>query len=662
MTDAAPRGPEPSDPTPRPELSLLELLALVGLVGVMAVATCSLALAHLGRHDGALAAALGGVVTVLVAAPLAVGRRRPAVRVEAVELVLAAGVAAACVVMFFPGQPYAYGDKDPGVYVSHGFAIAREGDVVIPDEVLDRVERVQMLTPGARFPGFWVEASAPEAVTPQFYHLYPALLATAIDLVGPAGAWNVNPLLATLSVLVLVLAARRAAGTLAAGLTAALLVTSMMQVWQARYTTTEILAQLLLSGALLGLVLAIKTRWVGGGLVAGLAIGTGFLARPDGILYVLMAVVALGAVIALRRFDDRAAWFAVGLGMSMPYALWNAYHLRADYTTANTVPRLSVVAAATTAVLVGAVLARRFPWPTALSRTVQRRVGLVVVLLSAAVLLLAWERERLLGQDYTYFAQERIRSFNDQNLVWLGFFITVPGLLALVGGLAVLLLRRWDPASLMLVVPGLALLPLYLWDAKISPRLMWWVRRFVPGVLPAVLIVIALFLAWAICQRRWALRIAGGALAMWLVTTYALQSRPLRTHRELGGSYSVGEEVASSADGEPALILFAYPTTGIFDPGRNFPGPVWFIHDQSTSLLPPEPTMEDVERYAEAFADRRVLVVTPGTPLPGSLDPSRFDLVNTYQTAMPIWEESKTERPDQPTAVNVDVDVYELTS
>ena len=73
------------------------------------------------------------------------------------------------------------GDKDPGVYVEHAMAIRAPAAThcLIPPQ--DGFRFVEQATLGARFPGIWQSGSDPSVVViPQFYHLWPALLATAI--------------------------------------------------------------------------------------------------------------------------------------------------------------------------------------------------------------------------------------------------------------------------------------------------------------------------------------------------------------------------------------------------------------------------------------------------------------------------------------------------
>ncbi len=663
MTSPALEEP-PGGPPHDDEVGVLEVAALLTILMVAATATWSLALAHLGAHEGWLACALGLATTAVASAPALARRHRPRVRWDRTELLLGAATVVAALVMFLPGDPYAYGDKDPGVYVSHAFAIAREGDVVIPDRVLERIDDPQLFHDGARYPGFWIEPEAPTSVTPQFFHLYPATAATAIDLMGPSGAWTLNPLLAALATLAVVLAVRRAAGTLPAALTGALLVLSMPQVWQAKYTSTEILSQLLLTGAVFGAVVSLRTRWVGGAALAGAAIGTGFLARPDGVLYVLLGVALACALFALRWWDERGRWFLLGLLVTIPYAVWNAFGLREGYTLGNTVPRLGVLAAAVAGMGVAAVAIRRLRPARAaafVAPRTQRWAGPALAVAAGAILLLSWFRKELFGIDYTHFGTRRIRSYDERNLVWLSYFFGITGLIAMWAGVCVVLLRRWRAALFLLVGPGLVLLPLYLYEAKISPRLMWWVRRFIPGIVPSMVVLIALFLAWAIHQRRWTIRIAGAGLGALLVVQSVQQSWPLRAHRELGGSYDFGKELAATAPGpEEGVLLFAWPGASLFDATRNLPGPVWFIHDRTTALLPEEPTIRDVTTYAEAFEGEPIFVLTSLPTLPDGLDESRFRRTGSHRALLSVWEESVSERPDDAVIVDSTVVVWEF--
>jgi hypothetical protein len=670
-----------------PQLTLGEAGGLVFAVAVAMVATASLALAEVGRHDGWLALGLGLAATGLLAAVMWLSGPRPVVRVDRVEigLVAVAGVAAAF--FFLPGFPYASVDKDPGVYVAHAFAIAREGDVSIPDEVLarDLNPRIEL---GTRYPGLWLDHSDPDVVTPQFYHLYPATLATANDLVGSSGVFNTSPVLAVVSVCLLAMAARRAAGTAVAVVFAALLITSMMQVWQAKYPSTEILAQFLLAGALLGGVLAVDRRWAGGALAAGVLLSVGFLARPDGFLYIVLAATVVGMAIALDRFDRRSVLLGVGLALPFPYAAWNAYELRTEYSSVNSVPSLTVLLSVCgLLLLVGLavrcllVLADRWrrervrrsdpeggtrqtPSDIDLPELLRRwrqPLGVLVSVVLGLTLLALWHREDLLGTDYVYshFRERTIRSLDELNIKWLSWFVTLRGLVVVWLGLVVVAVTKTKASLYLLLLPGVVLIPVYLWDARISMRLMWWVRRYVPAVLPALMLLMALAIAWALLHRVRALRVVGAVVAAALVVEFSSQSLPLRDHQEMAGSWEAAEAISDVAGDQQGIFLFTTETT-IVDPMRNAPGAVWFIFDQVTSRLHADDDIDEIERYGDAFPGQPVFLVTHDD-LPPGLPADRFTEAGTVAHQLTMWEESTSERPDEAFVFRGELVLWRLT-
>jgi Dolichyl-phosphate-mannose-protein mannosyltransferase len=650
-----------------------EVVGLLATVAVTCVAAASLVLAQLGRHSGWSSIVIGVAATALVAAGAFAFGGRTRVRVDLVELGLLAAVVVAGAFFFLPGFHYVWDDKDPGVYVAHGLAIAREGDVYIDDQVLERG-----ITPAfdqaGRFPGLWVEPDHPTAVTGQFYHLYSSLLATADDVGGERALFNINPVLAIGSVCLIVLAVRRAANTLAAALTGALLVTSMMQVWQAKYPSTEIVAQLLLAGMLLAGVLAIQRRWAGGGLIVGLLAGAGFVVRPDGFLYVLFAAAAVGLALATDRFDRRSWAVLAGLGLTLPYAFWNAYEARRIYTDSNGVPGPVSLAGMIALLIVGGLalrpvvkaIARRWPWldlgdPSALPARWHLGIGLVTSVVAVAVLALFFFREQLFGIDYQYllFTDRVERSFDEKNMQWLSWFVTVRGLLALAAGIVVLMLGRWRAALFALVVPGALLLPIYLYDAKVSMRLMWWVRRFIPAVLPAIMILIALALCWALTRRLTVVRVLGALAAASLIVEYVHMSAPLRSHDEMAGSWDMAAAIAAHADGDQGVFLFP-PGTDIYGINRNAPGIVWLVFDEVAARLPEDFEISDVQQYQEAFPDHPVFLVSPGRTLPAQLPSERFSDAGEVVGTLTFWEESRDHRPGRAVDRPMGVTVWEL--
>jgi hypothetical protein len=651
--------------------------ALIAALGMLAWA--GLALAHAGRYSlaGALALAGAGCVALLLVAWLAPGR--PRLAADPAGLALVAGLTLVAGLLFFPGFPYAAGDKDPGVYVLHGVAIARTGSYALDDPVLDRsrVPSVVRSSPGARFPGIWIDDAAAHRVVPQFYHLWPALLASAFRIGGRAGLLNVLPLAGVLAVLAVALLVRRvldgagrAAGLLAAALAGLLLATNMLQVWQAKYQTTEVLTQALIGAALLGVVVAIRAGWRVAAGLAGLLLGLAFLARPDSLLPVLIAIGAGCVLLAVGRFDRRAAWFCGGLLLTLPHALLQTYSLARAYSLDNGLPRpgtllAAVAAPVALAVAVRALLPRLGPKVTGMVGGVaaQRRLGAAVALVAGGLLVLGLLRPRLFGTAYMSVQGRLAPSFSEYAVRRLSWFLTLPGLALTWAGLALVALRRWRAAAWAAVLPVALLLPFYAYDARNSSRLMWWARRFIPVALPGMTMLIAIALTtgllWSSGPLRWPLRLSAAGLCAFLLAVFLSQSLPLRQHHEYAGSFEITGRVAGAAGDRQGVFLWA-PAGGQNLAGM-FGSAVWLQEGQISALLGGQRNaVPYVRSFVRGFPGQPVFVVGPGQARPAGLDGLDLAAVDHIVHQLPKWEQSDIERPSRPQISPLDFSVWKV--
>ena len=273
------------------------MLALGAAIVVGVVAFASLATAHLGVLTLTSVIVGSGALLLVLIALLTLSGHRPRVVWDLPGLAVMAGALVVALWFYLPGFHYGAGDRDPGGYVMHAIAMARGHSYDFIDPVLAQGLPVQVSSPDARFPGVWIADGATGRIVPQFYHLWPALLATSWNVGGWEGIASTTPFVGIVALLLAVTLARRvAAGSgvvgglaslTAASATGLLLGTNMLQVWQAKYPTSEMLAQLLFTAALLGTVLAVQTRWRWPAGVVGLLVGIGYLNRADGLLIVL---------------------------------------------------------------------------------------------------------------------------------------------------------------------------------------------------------------------------------------------------------------------------------------------------------------------------------------------------------------------------------------
>jgi hypothetical protein len=633
-----------------------EALILAAALGIGLLAWAGLALADAGGYRLPAALALAVAATAAVAVVAWRARGRPRLVADWGGLAVLAGVALVAAVLFFPGFSYGVG-KDPGVYVSHAIAIARLGSTSLEDPVLDRsrVPRVEVMRedPVNRLPAIWIEHRDPGRVIVQFYHLWPALLASAFQAGGYTGLVNLTPLCGLLAVLAVTLATRRAFGLLTGALAGLLLATNMLEVWHAKYPSSEVFAQLLVGGALLGIVIALRARWRVAAGVAGLLLGLAYLARPDGLLLVLLTVTAGCALIAASRFDARAGWFAAGLAITLPYGFLQAYVLARRYTLANHVPDFPLVMVVIVGGLAVALLARRAApqagrWCARLleRRRVQLWIGGAVVGVAAILLGLGFLRPWLFGPVYDLVGDRRTRTYDEASLIRLSWFITVPGFGLALAGLALVALRRWRAQAWTLVLPTASLLPLYAYRAEVSSRLMWWTRRFVPIILPGLVVLIAaalgVGLALVVGRRRlrWAVRAAGAVVTTFLLVVFLGQSLPLRHHQEHHGSFEAIQRIARAAGDRQGIFLWQQ-TGGL----PSFGGAVWLQQGQVGALLPERPDPAYVRSFVRGFPGQPVFLVTTGNDPPRGYAGIELRRADRFTYRMPVWQESYESRP-----------------
>ena len=664
----------------RPVLTSTDLVAGGAILVVALLAWASLILAHLGAHTlaGALLLGLGMLAVVLVLALLA-GGSRPVLRADPAGLMVMLACAGIAAALTFPGFSYGVSDKDPGGYVSHAVEIAHSGDYSFIDPVLHAHLPVQLASPGARFPGVWVNDPATGKIVPQFYHLWPALLATAFDIGGYDGIRFAVPLMGVLAVLLLAALLRRVgdalagptAGLVAAGAGGLLLATNMLEVWQARFPTTEVLAEALYLAALLGIVVALQTRWRPAAGLAGLFTGVGWLNRADGLLLVLLALGFGAALLATRRWDSRASWFAVGLAAVLPHAGRQAYDLAKAYTLGNNVPSLQKVLLVAAVLLVLAlairvVLRRPVGWLLGRieRRGVQVALGALVVVVVGGLMALGFLRPRLFGADYFLYNGKQIRSYDEQILHRLSWFFTLPGFALMLLGLAVVAFRRWSSAAWTVAAPTLLLFAVYAYTAKNSTRLLWWTRRYVPTVLPGVVMLIALALAFAFVWRfrgRALLRIPSVLALGALLVVFLSQSLPLRGHDEWKGSFEVAQKVSALSPGIRGIYL--WESEPCCNGGTQlFASQVWLAHDEVSVLLPSDVNMRAtiVRDYAQHFAAQPVFIIGGRGKLPMGIDPGSVAPVTEITARLPMWDESDLERPRGSHEVPVDLRVWRV--
>ena len=80
-------------------------------------------------------------------------------------------------------------------------------------------------------------------------------------------------------------------------------------------------------------------------------------------------------------------------------------------------------------------------------RRVQLGIGTALLAAATALLVLGFLRPWLFEPMYTVMNGRRVRTYDEASLIRLSWFFTVPAFGLALGGLALVLLRRWRAAA-----------------------------------------------------------------------------------------------------------------------------------------------------------------------------------------------------------------------
>jgi hypothetical protein len=443
-----------------------------------------------------------------------------------------------------PGEMLS-GGWDPGVYVHTAAAVARGKSLQIPAADLARLDHRQLRTVsrnlhGVHEPYLGMRLLPNGKLSPQFFHLYPSLMAVAYACFGIWGSLCLNSLLNVGCILALY----ALVGTLYGwrwGIAAALLLAvNPAQVWQAKFQTSEMLAQFfLLAGSALLIRFDDLKRHVTPVLLAGLCYGWALLTRYDTIIF-LAPIAILLAWHASRNRDCRRIYAALVAIVLCGGHAWLHMRLVAPYYH----PLPGMVAPALAATVALAALAVLWPWiAPAWARRHPAPVGKAIRFLLAAGFLVfvgwAWYvRPRLMmdGRVHHVVAgllgavgrenlARRLADGNAWNMHRLASVFSDAGLALGCLGVTWMLGRRANPWVRAWLVSACLVMAVLVTHAFHDHFMMWISRRFVPVIVPLLTVgIIACTQALTTRLAAWSRPVGIAGAASVLGLTLALMT------------------------------------------------------------------------------------------------------------------------------------------
>lgn len=484
--------------------------------------------------------------------PVACGWRGRIPPLTLLSIIILAGI------LFLRPTEYIFGGWDPGVYANTALHIERTGSIIINDS------RLAFLSPEERaafsrehkagyrekYPGFRRSGPEGKRLIPQFYHLFPVLLAASSFPAGIRGLFYLTPLLGLLSLLAVYLTVRELWDRSVALISVFLLAGNLVEIWQARFPTAEMLSQFLLFSGLFLLARYIRRGEVYSAWLAGIILGVLLLSR----ISALLIFIPLGIFfycrwfLSFRREDLHllVPLLILAAYSLLPHLLYGAQYafLAADSILVRNLSWLWIlvipVAGALTIRLAGRTFRERVPVIFQGSGPRWAACAIVIALASYSYLI------RSVGPSL---------SADRTNLIELGWLLTLPGLLLGIVGVCLLILENRRRAVWLFLLIILVFAGLFLWRQLIHPYYMWAARRFAVAVIPGLLICAA----WSIVRlgrsrfhpARW---LAAG-LFLLLAVMEISSSRILFAHREYRGAVDFMDKLAGRVRDGDLLVV-----------------------------------------------------------------------------------------------------------
>lgn len=441
------------------------------------------------------------------------------------DILVIAGIIIWCCANLLFTSEHLFTNRDPATYNLAGNWLTKHASLQI--EKPAALEQLSVPGLHAESLGFATNPNNGSQIHAQGAHILPAWQALAGKLFGPEGVLRFNALFGATALLALYGFARLLVRPQWAALATLIMSLSLPLLFAVRDSYTEPLTMTFVFGGLTLLAYAQQNRQKWQWWLAGLVLGCTSLARIDayiilaGIEVALLIWLLLAARAERRTLATCIGWLVLGTALGAYLAWLDVTLLSTAYYEAHRhliVPELLLITALPllAAPLIWAQW--RWQWIRHLDRLTRSwRAPAVWIGVSGFFAILASRPAWFIGYDTR--DGEVVRSFSEQTINWVWWYLGPVTLIAGVAGLAWCLIvimrgknRLWLPFVAAFVTMGL----LYLLKPSITGDQVWATRRLLPVVIPGFV----LFAVWLfqLLYERTTWRAYGRRLNLQIIT------------------------------------------------------------------------------------------------------------------------------------------------
>ena len=601
-----------------------------------------------------------------------------------VEYLLVALWLAGATLIYFRPHEIMWGGADAGVYINLGAYLEQQGTLVVKDELLAELPPelyptfLRTMPDGTFFwsSGFLVTDQTGR-IWPPFYHLHVVWLAAGFALGGVAGALQLTPYWALLATFAIYLVARRLlkgsphGWWLALGAVGSLAITAI-QVWFARYPTSEMLTQFLFWFGLWAFIVWGEDEYEDGTLayLAGGAWGTTFLVRIDTFFVWIIPAVLAVYLIGEKRWQRSQLWFFAPLVILPMYATWHALVFARPYFDNIYGYALAVawqqfwwlLPIMGLAGLLVLVLLRRGGLFTLLTRF--WGTGRYLILIGGVALALyAWFLRPRLGSALEYvnpWDNVTVQQWNHMNLRHLGWYMSAPAVFLAIAGA----LRLWwdlQRRTWAMVLLGTIFALFYLWNIRSNGIHMYALRRYVPIVIPFFVLSAILLFDWLLQRSQTLYRLAGWLLLMVWLAGIAWTSRGFLSQTNYQTMPAQFESLVAQF---PENAIFLFNQARPVDLGDHLSVPLNLIYGhhaftvQNLTGSQADLLMQTLARWQEEGWE--IYWVELSEPNPSPLAPENLSFESTFELRFTVLESTYDRKPVNIQSILWTADIYRL--